>query len=224
MRTEFKYGKPPVDCGFIECSTSEMCCWMYLPVKLPGDDLRLSIPQNAQQFEKIIWKALSNYLQEFGDDSLNDKYVYLTAKTLFTTPGNPGNRPGWHSDGFMTDDINYVWSNRNPTIFFEADDQSNLYSFAADHSYSLTQMDDLCERPGAKWRTYPDKTLLRLDETVLHKVDTDIEPGMRTFVKVSISKERYALEGNSINHELKYAFGLDYQARQVVRNDPAGLK
>lgn len=222
MRTEFKYGAPPKVIGTIHVSTSEMCCWMYLPIVLPGG--HVSIPSNAQQFLPIVNASMTDYIRDFGNDALEDKYVYLTAKTLFTTPGNPGNRPGWHSDGFMTEDINYVWSNRNPTIFFEWPDQNNLFSFTADHTLSLDQMDELCENDPSKWKTYPNESLVRLDESVLHKVDTNIEPGMRTFVKVSISKERYALEGNSINHELKYQFGLDYKARSVVRNDPAGHK
>lgn len=223
MRTEFKYGAPPVDCGFVENDTKEMCCWMYLPVKLPGGTL--VIPDNANQFRNIVRAALDDYIKDFGGwNTLNKKYVYLTAKTLFTTPGNPGNRPGWHSDGFMTDDINYVWSDRNPTIFFEYPDQHNLFSFAADHEFSLKQMDDLCEDSPQHWKRYPNEHLLRLDESVLHKVDTNIYPGMRTFVKVSISDERYALEGNSINHELKNAFGLDYKVRSAIRNDPAGHK
>nr|CAI3971292.1 hypothetical protein ORM20_00243 [Ochrobactrum phage ORM_20] len=221
MRTESKYGKPPKIVAFVPLDTKEMCCWMYLPIKVPGSCIQ--IPENAQQFWPIVERAYYDYV---GPDlsKIDDKYVYLTAKTLFTTPGNPGNRPGWHSDGFMTDDINYIWSNRNPTIFFEAEDQNNLFSFAADHAFSLDQMDRLCESRPDLWRTYLDQTLIKLDESVLHKVDTDIEPGMRTFVKVSISKERYALEGNSINHKLKHLFGTDYQVRQKIRNDPAGHK
>lgn len=27
------------------------------------------------------------------------------------------NRMGYHSDGFLTDDINYIWCDNNPTIF-----------------------------------------------------------------------------------------------------------
>ena len=223
MRTEFKYGQPPKVVDHIDLDTKEMCCWMYLPIKTPGL-YDIYLPDNAKQFWPIVKAAIDEFC-EYGDwEKAIDEYIYLTAKTLFTTPGNPGNRPGWHSDGFMTDDINYVWSDRNPTIFFEASDQYNLYSFTADHNFSLTQMDDLCEGQKSRWKTYPNKTLLRLDETVLHKVDTDIEPGMRTFVKVSVSKDRYALEGNSINHVLEHEFGTDYQVRQKVRNDPAGHK
>ena len=84
-------------------------------------------------------------------------------------------------------------------------------------------MDALCEEPVAAafdHRTYPVKHLLRLDQTVLHKVATNIRPGVRTFVKISVSRHRYALRGNSINHEL--APDWAYADRQAERNCPIG--
>lgn len=210
-RTEAIYGELPIDLGFIDLSPVEMMFWLYCPIKLPGSHA-LSIPDNLRQFRRIIEAAIRD-----SADVWTDKYIYVTAKTLFATAENPGNRPGWHSDGFLTSDLNYIWCDANPTVFFS---DGRRHSFSADHNVSLSEMDDLCERFDRNHITYPVKHLLRLDQTVLHKVNTNITPGVRTFVKISISKDRYALAGNSINHKL----GGDwtYQPRGAERNCPIG--
>jgi hypothetical protein len=63
--------------------------------------------------------------------------------------------------------------------------------------------------------TYPDKHLLRLDESVIHRVAENFTSGMRTFVKVSVSEHRYDLEGNSVNHTFP---SWTYAPRGVERN------
>ncbi len=209
--TDAIYGAPPRDLGMIDISPIEMMFWLYCPIKHPGMQ-SVSVPENLMQFRPLWEHARSDCADRWGDS-----YAYITAKTLWATPQNPGNRPGWHSDGFLTDDLNYIWCDENPTIFFH---DGNRYPFSADHEVSLAEMDALCEPSDADHHTYPVKHLLRLDETVLHKVATDIEPGVRTFVKVSISRHRYALRGNSINHDL--APNWDYSDRLPERNCPTG--
>lgn len=210
--TDGIYGAPPVDLGLIDLSPVEMMFWLYCPIKLPGM-MSVSAPDNLKQFSRLWVKAAQDCV-----DQWKDSYVYITAKRMFTAPHSPGNRPGWHSDGFLTDDLNYIWCDANPTVFFEGGDQR--FAFTQDHLRSLGEMDDLCQPARLCWSTYPVKHLLRLDQTVLHKVATDISPGIRTFVKVSISRHRYALRGNSINHEL--APDWMYQDRQAERNCPVG--
>lgn len=213
QKTEHKYGNLPVDLGHIDLEPAEMMFWMYCPIKLPGDN-GVTLPANLCDFYPLIEAAFFDCA-----DRWRDSYVYLTAKTLWVTPENPGNRPGWHSDGFLTDDLNYIWSDRAPTVFFHDD---RLYAFSADHGASLGEMDILCHRDDGTHRTYPNKHLLRLDETVLHRTPEAFEPGMRTFIKISVSKHRYTLKGNSINHLLD--FGCQYQDRQIERNCPVGVK
>ena len=206
--TDAIYGAPPVDLGLIDLSPVEMMFWMYCPIKLPGAGTVL--PANLEQFCPLIIAAMTDCAERW-----TESYAYITAKTLFATPENPGNRPGWHSDGFLTDDLNYIWADANPTIFWEPDIR---FRFPADHNASLAQMAAVADIHPDEHRTYPVKHLLRLDQTVLHKVDTKITPGLRTFVKISVSRHRYALRGNSINHHL--APDWTYQARQTERNCP----
>lgn len=211
QQTEAKYGTMPVDLGFIGLEPKEMMFWMYCPVKLPGR-VAIVLPDNLNQFSPLMRRVFNDCA-----DRWHESYVYLTAKTLWVTPDSPGNRPGWHSDGFLTDDLNYIWSDRAPTVFFH---DGGLHAFSADHEASLPEMEALCRTDAFVLYAYPDKHLLRLDETVLHRTPEAFAPGMRTFVKISVSRHRYALEGNSINHLL--APDWDYQPRKAERNCPIG--
>lgn len=216
QKTDVIYGALPVDLGLIDLSPSEMMFWLYCPIKLPGMQ-SVSVPDNLMQYRPIWEEARSDCADRWGDS-----YAYITAKTLWATPENPGNRPGWHSDGFMTDDLNYIWCDANPTVFFF---NGHRHAFTADHNVSLAEMEELCEGQSAAafdHRTYPVKHLLRLDQTVLHKVATEICAGVRTFIKISVSRHRYALRGNSINHEI--APNWAYADRQAERNCPIGAK
>ena len=144
-------------------------------------------------------------------ERLWDQYVYLTAKTLWVSGDYIGNRPGWHSDGFGTNDLNYIWYDRAPTEFLDAD-----FDLPDDCADAMEQMAN--HALGRVPVLYPDKHLLRLDPSVIHRSPVDFEAGMRTFVKVSVSPDRYDLVGNSVNHALP-AWPLT--ARKAERNHPA---
>lgn len=219
MRTEAIYGAAPVDLGLVDISPVEMMFWLYCPIKLPGMHAE-KLPPSLQQYGPLVERMFVDLcFGNVGADRWRDSYVYLTAKTLWCSPDNPGNRPDWHSDGFLTDDLNYIWYDANPTVFWESDER---VSFIADHHASLPEMEAMCEPDVAKHRRYPMKHLLRLDQAVMHKVDTNITAGIRTFVKISVSKDRYDLKGNSINHEL--APDWAYQDRAADRNHPIGAE
>lgn len=209
MQTERIYGASPVDLGLIDLNPVEWMAWLYLPIKLANSHDE-SIPPNLRQFEPVI----NAVAEDVGSDRWAESYVYITAKTLFVNASNPGNRPGWHSDGFMTDDLNYIWADANPTVFWEREEK---ISFTADHAISLHEMAH-CEVDKDNHKTYPLKHLLRLDQTVMHKVADNATAGMRTFVKVSVSRHKYALKGNSINHDI--APDWEYGVRSVERNAP----
>jgi len=201
-----RYGALPEDLGLVDLSPVEMMFWMYCPIKTPG--FGFVLPPNLLQFYPIVDAIMA----EGRDQFIGSKYVYLTAKTLWVSGDYIGNRPGWHSDGFGTEDVNYIWYDRAPTEFYE--DSFELPDDCAD---SMTIMEQRAVR--AKTVTYPDKHLLRLTPEVIHRSPVGFKPGMRTFVKVSISKDRYNLEGNSINHGLGEGWPL--VPREPTRNHPA---
>lgn len=218
-RTPAIYGAPPKPLGVHEFDTSEMMFWLYCPIKLPGRSV-LAYPDNLAKFAELLVHTRRDFVDAYGLDRWWESYVYLSAKTLYVSPGSPGNRLGWHSDGFLTDDVNYIWSDKNPTLFYVP---QSLRSFAADHEIALKDMAIECNSyfRGGRTETYPDKTLLRLDQTVLHAVNPEVTPGVRTFLKVSISDKPYALRGNSINHKLDHPAPIE--DRQTERNCPRGI-
>lgn len=206
------YGNLPTDLGLIDIAPKEMMFHMYMPISLPGSD-RVFLPEHLETFKPLIVKAWEDERERFRDE-----YVYLTAKTLWVSGDYIGNRPGWHSDGFGTDDINYIWADREPTDFlaplfngfnFEGHDCDQFYAHCNAAEESPT------------WNIvyYPDKHLLKLDPSVIHRSPVDFEAGMRSFAKVSISKDQYNLEGNASN----YLLDLDWKMkpRNVDRNHPS---
>ena len=197
-----RYGDAPEVLGNFSPWPCEMMFVQYLPIVMPNFWPR--IPPNIQCFERLIDRAL-------WDLKLSEHYVYLTAKRLYVTPQCRGNRPGWHSDGFGSDDVNYVWSDAHPTEFCE-----QPFDLSDDHAESLRQMEQQA-RP-ENIRTYPNGTLLRLTPSVIHRVSEQPFEGWRTFVKISVSKHRYDLEGNAHNYLFDYDWPM--RPRELVRNHP----
>src|SRR3546814_16127236 len=87
------YGGRPFNLGRIKLDPKEMMFWLYCPIKLPRRptdkraELALSYPANLAQFEPIVDRAIRSLEMD-----LDDRYIYLTAKTLWVTADNPGNR------------------------------------------------------------------------------------------------------------------------------------
>lgn len=194
-----KYGREPVVVGQFNLVPDEMCFVQYLPIGMASKEklgCAVRIPKNLHW----TWPIVEQLVETFGDN-----YVYLTVKHLYVTPSNMGNRPGWHSDGFGTDDINYIWCDKYPTEFCIQD-----FNITEDCETSLKEMEEQARVLNLK--TYGENTLLRLDKYNIHRTPT-LGEGYRTFVKISISKNRYNLKGNAHN----YLF--DYDWKMVVRSD-----
>jgi len=203
------YGDLPEDLGFLDLPTTEMMLWMYCPIFAPGVGFR--IPPNLQQFNDLIWTVFE---RDGADIMKRRQFMYLTAKTMWVSGDNPGNRPGWHSDGFGTNDVNYIWYDRAPTVFY-AGPKFELSDDCADAMAIMAEKADVFPRPTF---TFPPRHLLRLTPSCIHRAPIHFEPGMRTFLKLSISPDVYNLAGNSINHGLPNLGPL--VERQPERNHP----
>ena len=201
------YGNAPAVIGnYALDAWEEYMHYMYLPVVMP-ERPGLRIPERLSFASDLIQDAIDREANRFT-------YVYVTARRGYATPGNPLNRPGWHSDGFGTEDVNYVWTDRYPTDFAvqEFHGISNGHNESA-RQFALQVVPHLI-------RNYPDRELLRLDSSVIHAAPTIPTPGgERSFFKVSFSNSRYNLIGNSHN----YLFDYDWRMfdRHALRNDPA---
>lgn len=217
MTSTTRYGALPADLGHIPLDPVEMMCWLYCPISLPGST-SIILPGNLKQFAEIVVEARNDSPYRFKAG-----YVYLTAKTLYVSGTFIGNRPGWHSDGFGTNDVNYIWCDRAPTEFLHLD---HLALLSTDCDESMREMEALVHLRnsyGSKIVTFPDKHLLRLDPSVIHRSPVGFTAGMRTFVKVSVSDDRYDLIGNSINHDLPASHWPQVK-RKMERNHPASVR
>lgn len=205
-----RYGQLPAELGKHDVDCNEMMLYQYLPIKLSGST-ELKMEQRLNCFEKLVGNICCDFVGVFGLDRFVQSYVYVTAKYLFQVPNCPFNRKGWHSDGFMTDDINYIWSDKQPTLF-------NICKFnlTMDDAISLDEMEQQADE---KYNVIHDSgTLLRLDQFNIHRVNENIESGMRKFLKVSFSKDKCDLIGNSHNYLLDYNWEM--RERQISRNIP----
>lgn len=208
-----EYGALPKQLSVYEADCREFMFYQYLPVKLAGTTA-MAVEPRLKCFDAIIGAACCDYVGFRGLDAFVGAHVYVTAKRMYTAPGQPMNRPGWHSDGFLTDDINYVWSDCVPTVF-----NHSRFQLTLDDDISLGEMEKQVD-PG-KSVCHEDGVLLRLDQYCIHRVALVSRPLVRTFLKISISPDRYDLIGNSHNHLLAYDWPM--RERVTLRNVPQRL-
>jgi hypothetical protein len=200
------FSHEPFVLGQYEIDCHELMFVQYMPIAMPGRSFRL--PPNLMCFMPLLEAIQVGEIDPFD-------YVYLTAKRLFVGPNCLGNRPGWHTDGFGTDDINYIWSDALPTEFCV----NQHFDLCDDHEVSMRQMEE--QASPANIKTYPAGSLLKLDSTVVHRCAQPATEGYRTFVKISASRDRYNLTGNAHN----YLFDYDWPMveRKASRNHPVGV-
>ncbi len=203
-----EYGELP-EClgGFeIDLHDAEMCFVQYLPIRIPLQKSSVVIPDNLKCYGWLVQNAVySEYIR--GSDH---QYIYLTVKRVYGT----GNREGWHCDGFGTDDINYIWYDSHPTVFFDGE-----MSLPYDHAKSMAFMESNIGDPD-DLIMYPCKHLIRMTQSSIHRVNPEVFTGLRTFVKISFSDSKYNLKGNAHNYSLNYDWEM--VERKIERNDPIG--
>lgn len=200
------YGEKPRDLGLYPVDTDEVevHAYLYMPIKM-ADSRSVRYPRNmAWAFDMIFDVAHGQFVSD-------DHYVYLTSKKVFVQPGYSGNRPGWHGDGFGTDDLNFIWYDRDPTRICV-----QPFHLADDHVESMRQMTEQVDERNVVY--YPNQHLLLLDQNVIHTAPVIAAPGFRTFLKLSVSRHKYNLAGNSHNHEFNYDWEM--HDRDAQRNDP----
>ncbi len=205
-----RYGELPKILGehLVECQ--EMMFYQYLPIKLAGATEPL-VEDRLKCFSDLIGAVCCDYVGEFGLDDYVESFIYLTAKRAYQGNGCSFNRKGYHSDGFMTDDINYIWYDRSPTIF-----NKGQFNLTNDDSSSMYEMEEQANPQNEV--VYPINSLLRLNQFSIHKVADVTNVGLRTFVKISFSKDKYDLRGNSHNYLLDYQWEM--RERKPNRNIP----
>lgn len=218
-----EYGTAPECVGRFDFDLPEFMHYQYLPVMMDGDvmpplspNVAIRLPANVECCRALINAALE--CASFCWVSRGYRYAYLTAKKGFATADNPLNRPGWHCDGFGSDDLNFIWW-VGPGTRFAVQPFGDI---STDHVLSLEQFEEQV-MPGCVRDDYPQRRLYCLPPNVVHATPV-IEPpgGMRQFVKVSLSDRPYNLEDNSHNYLFDYSWKM--WSRDALRNDPAAAQ
>lgn len=196
------FGTAPVLLGEIELNPTEMCFVQYMPIAMKGCS-ELRVPEGLKWVLPLLDKITFD---------LGDEYVYLTAKHMFVTPENMGNRGGWHTDGFGTADLNYAWVDKAPTEYCV-----QPFSITPDDTLSLYEMEVQVDPTNIT--TYGDNMLVLIDQHVVHRVPVGTFAGLRTFVRFSTSQDQYNMYGNAHNPLFDYKW--DMKPRAVDRNTTA---
>lgn len=200
------YGKLPVLVGSFDFDLTEVMYYLYMPVRIRNSDIRL--PPNLECCRELVLQA-DMYARRYAR---HYNYVYISARKGWATEDNPLNRPGWHCDGFGTDDLNFVWWVGPSTRFAH----QPFDGIVSDHNRSMSQFDEQVKADCVV--TYPEKQLYALDPSVVHATPKIKTPCMRQYVKVSVSDHQYNLENNSHNYLFDYAWPM--YSRAADRNDP----
>lgn len=203
------YGSLPKYLGHSSIHCDEMMFYQYLPIKFPHSSVIFE--ERLEVFKPLLTVIFDDFKSTYGLQRAWDSYIYLTVKKMYQPKGCSYNRHGWHSDGFLTDDINYVWCDNTPTVF-----NTSNFNLTPDDKISLREMDEQALEENNV--VFPDGSLLRLDQYQIHKVGDNPELVLRTFVKVSFSTDKYDLKGNSVNHLLNYDWTP--REREIERNIP----
>lgn len=205
------YGAAPEEIEHFDPKWTEFMHYCYLPVKFPDsldDRMDVRLPERLRFLRSLVCDIIGREMWT--------GYVYVTARRGYAAPTDPLNRPGWHTDGFGTTDINYIWTDRWPTQFF----LGTYGGISDDHIRSAEQFAYGASYMPNRITTYPAKQVLRLDSTMIHSTPEIPEPGgMRSFFKISLSGQKYNLVGNSHNYLFEYDW--DMHDRDTLRNDPA---
>lgn len=198
------YGKLPIYLGpFPHINLNEVMYYLYLPVVMDGDYSDIRLPRRIACCEPLITQAIKFAPRDF-------RYVYLSARKGWATKDSPLNRPGWHADGFGTDDINCVWWKGPGTRFAN----QAFDGIVSDRNRSQQQFDKQVRNDTIV--TYDEGGLYGMDSSVVHSTPLIGEPCMRQYVKISFSDQQYNLENNSHNYLFDYDWPM--HSRTAIRN------
>lgn len=181
----------------LDTSELEFCNVVYMCIKDINNSY-YSIPdQFVDIMDHILFTMIGSGMLD-GDMDYN-KYCYLTIKKMYVNPRTVGNREGLHIDGFLSDQRNFIWFDSLPTCVSVGD-----YYLSQDHDVSLQEMADQSEEKDYASLMLDKNTLYEMSQQCVHEPmeNWNEEPVLRTFIKLTYSKELFNAFGNSWNYKL----------------------
>lgn len=220
-------GKMPANLGSLSLPAwREFCFVQDLPILTPeSGSLWLRVPSHVQALVPMAMMVRNHLLQVFGERWLKQRYMYLTAKHTHVCYGQHQTREGWHTDGFGTDDLAFLWCDSTPTLVLDkpmivsTDDREALAQMQAEGKRCLYGQ----AYNGPRYITQLDTNrLYMLDDQVIHSPAPAERDGFRRFAKISVSKYPYDLEGNAVNDMLPTNWSPT-RKRGEHRNNPENI-
>lgn len=223
-RTIVYSGHPLAIAHLPEMRAEEFQHVVYMPIAADGV---FDLPDGLRWATPAIYAVFDHLHGARCPDLFTDWYVYLSVKHGWVDAGQAGNREGWHIDGFGSPgDKNFIWCDSTPTEYLKG-----TFVVPSDHKGCLERLAYLAGKVGIQHKPRNDlaplhitqghletHTLYELGQTV-HQPSKALVSGMRTFVKISVSRERYDLVGNARNPLLPSTH-WPLKAREGVRNHP----
>ena len=214
----------PKSVGVFQLTSKEYCQYLYLPIKMAGS-FNIVIEPRLRFLTNMVAEVIAQESQRTSLFSLCEKYIYLTIKQTFIAKEAHHNRPGWHSDGFGTYDVQYIWFDKFPTEFMigefnvSSDDTESMADFQRySENMVLNNRGFRLPGPGSYFHQPDPFHLYFIDQNNIHRTTPATEDGVRTFIKITVSSHIYAQEGNSVNYDLDYSW--DLAPRYIDRNQP----
>lgn len=205
------YGQLPLLLKTYPITVTESMYYLYMPIKMADSD-EIRMPKRLWQFNRLL-----NSIRILGTgadrhtDILKGKYLYISAKHMLVNPGFWGGRGGYHCEGFMSDDTNWLWYDENPPTF-----NSTKFDITPDPIFSLAEFEQQADyRNEVK---YPEFSLLELNPYTVHKITPVTRYFQSTVVKFTLSKNKYNLIGNTHNYDINYDWEM--YPRNPTRNYP----
>jgi len=216
------YSGHPLAIANLQLEAEEFQHVVYMPIRSkPTYGSRfmplVSIPDGLMWAYPAV-AAVMDHLKGYRcPDLLTDWYVYLTVKRSWVEAGTAGNREGWHIDGYGSNgDKNFIWCDSVP-----AEVLKGTFSLPTDHAECLSRLEYLGSKAGTHHLSHhclEPFQLYDLGQSV-HRCATAKVSGMRTFLKVSVSRDKYDLKGNARNPLLPSTH-WPLKDRQGTRNHP----
>ena len=177
----------------------EFCNIVYMCIKQAGIS-EYSIPDNLKELVDSVISDIYTLSPELYENDWT-KYCYLTVKKMYVQPNSYGNREGFHIDGFLSDQENFIWSDCEAT---PTEVSIGKFELSNNHETSLTEM--MVQASYNFTEQLKPFNLYDMNQSIVHRPTKNLnsEAVLRTFIKVTYSKELFNCVGNAWNYKLPH--------------------
>lgn len=191
--------RPPCVVVNYDTNNLEFCNIVYMCIKEAGCS-DYQIPENIRDLVEQVLSDIRHLSPNLIKEEL-EKYCYITIKKMFVQPNTTGNREGWHIDGFKSDQENFIWSDSDS---LPTEVSLGVFNLTNDHQISIDEMmTQSTKKFNLQLKT---NCLYLLDRECVHRATANKTENtvLRTFIKVTFSKELFNCLGNAWNYKIPH--------------------